>query len=479
MRAVDPSTLPNPQAELTQWLREGAGGSEPCERVIETSISWVFLFRDRALKLKKPIDLGFLDFTSLAKRHWAALREVAFNRATAPSIYQGVRAITREDGSFAMDGAGVVADWVVEMRRFADKAVLSDNLGAIDGEFAESLGRRIAQFHLGAAVGSAGGGAAGLRFVLESNARQLRALRIDGVEAVVAETKRELGQVARLLDRRLANDFVRCCHGDLHLGNILLENGEAVLFDCIEFSDAMREIDVLYDLAFLLMDLDFRGLRPMANRVLNAWLDEAAHAFDGSAWKGLRALPLFQSVRAAVRAHVTAREGDIGRARRYLRAAHGYLAEFRPVLVAVGGLSGSGKTTYARSVAPALGGAPGAVILRSDEVRKRLWGRAPTQKLPQAAYTEEATAAVYAEVFAIASRCLAAGRAVVIDAVFLEAANARSPSKWRPKVALSSKAYGSRRRSKFSRTVWPGEAAMLRTRTSRCSTISWRAIQAR
>jgi hypothetical protein len=184
----------------------------------------------------------------------------------------------------------------------------------------------------------------------------------------------------------------------------------------------MREIDVLYDLAFLLMDLDFRGLRPMANRVLNAWLDEAAHAFDGSAWKGLRALPLFQSVRAAVRAHVTAREGDIGRARRYLRAAHGYLAEFRPVLVAVGGLSGSGKTTYARSVAPALGGAPGAVILRSDEVRKRLWGRAPTQKLPQAAYTEEATAAVYAEVFAIASRCLAAGRAVVIDAVFLEAA---------------------------------------------------------
>lgn len=410
--------------DVHAWLRAGAGGV-PCEKVIETSISWIFLFGDRALKLKKPLDLGFLDFTTPEKRRWAAERELAFNRATAPDIYRGVHAITRGgDGRLALDGEGAATDWVLEMRRFDETAMLSNRLSAVDGPFAEDLGRSIARYHLQAPPGSAGGGARGLRFVLDSNAHLLRGettpLGAEAVERLLAATDRAFERVAPLLDRRQAAGFVRCCHGDLHLGNILLEGGAPVLFDCIEFNDALREIDVLYDIAFLLMDLAFREAPEAASRVMNGWLDEAARGFDAGLWEGLAALPLFQAVRATVRAHVNTLEGKADQARRYLAAAGRYLAPPPPVLVAVGGLSGSGKTTVARALAPALGAPPGAVILRSDEIRKRLWGRAPKERLPPEAYEGAAGEAVYEALFDTARTSLAAGCAVIADAVFLQ-----------------------------------------------------------
>ena len=410
---------------LAAWLRSGAGRGAACERVIETSISWVWLYGDFALKLKKPLDLGFLDFTTPEKRHWAAAREIAFNRLNAPDIYRGVRAVTREGrATFALDGAGAVVDWAVDMARFDERAVLSERSEAIDLDFAERMGRKIARFHIEAARGAAGGGAAGLRAVLGSNARQLRSLSAvldnHAVEDLIARSAGALAKIAPLLDRRLGGGFVRCCHGDLHLGNILARGGDAVLFDCIEFNDAYREIDILYDLAFLLMDLDFRGQRAAANRVLNAWLDEAARAFDTTHWDGLAALALFQSARAAVRAHVKGREGDIAAARAYLLAARTALGAPAPALVAVGGLSGTGKTTFARALAPRLGLAPGAVVLRSDEVRKRLFGLAPTDKLPHDSYTETASRTLYREMMAAVDRCLASGCSVVVDAAFLD-----------------------------------------------------------
>jgi aminoglycoside phosphotransferase family enzyme/predicted kinase len=410
--------------DVDAWLRAGAGGSASCERVIETSISFIYLFADRALKLKKSVDLGFLDFSTADKRGWASRRELAFNQPAAPNIYRRVRAITRAlEGGLAFDGDGEVLDWAVEMRRFDETATLSNHLTAVDGAFAETLGRNIARYHLQAEPGVRGGGAAGIAYILRSNAHLLRSEAADlgsrDVEDLLSATDAAFESVAPLLDRRLARGFVRCCHGDLHLGNILLERGAPVLFDCIEFNDILREIDVLYDIAFLLMDLSIRDAPEAANRVLGGWVDEAARGLDPSLWEGMAALPLFQAVRAAVRTHVNALEGRGEAARRYLAAGQAYLRPIRPTLIAVGGLSGSGKSTLARALAPDLGRAPGAIILRTDEIRKRLWGRGPTDRLPPEAYAPAAGASVYADLYATAGTVLEAGWSVIADGVFL------------------------------------------------------------
>ncbi len=410
--------------DIEAWLRAGANGPAPCESVIETSISWIFLFPDRALKLKKPVDLGFLDFSTCERRGWAAERELRFNRPAAPDIYRRVCAITRDaDGDLTFDGAGEVVDWALEMRRFDETATLSNRLAVIDGAFAERLGRKVAAFHLGADRGAAGRGADGLRFVLNSNAHLLRSeakdLGGDAVEALLAATEAAFAQAAPMLRARDAAGLVRCCHGDLHLGNILLEAGEPVLFDCIEFNDTLREIDILYDVAFLLMDLTFRGASEAASRVMNGWFDATARGAAEGLWEGVALLPLLQSVRAAVRAHVNALEGRLDVSRRYLAAAAAYLAPEAPRLIAVGGLSGSGKSTLARALAPAVGAPPGAVVLRSDEIRKRQWGLSPTERAPPEAYARDSSARVYGELFKVAGVCLRAGRAVIADAVFL------------------------------------------------------------
>ncbi|HMO42919.1 MAG TPA: AAA family ATPase, partial [Phenylobacterium sp.] len=212
----------------------------------------------------------------------------------------------------------------------------------------------------------------------------------------------------------------RHCHGDLHLGNILLEDGRPILFDCIEFNDTLSEVDVQYDIAFLLMDLDFRRRRDAAVRVLAAYLDEAARSFGPELWDGLAALPLMMSVRAAVRAHVWAHVNDDASASAYLDAALAHLDPPPPCLLAVGGLSGTGKSTVARLIAPGLGAAPGAVILRTDEVRKRLMGVPPDSRLPAAAYGPGFYEQVYDTLFNEAGQALGAGRAVVLDAPFIE-----------------------------------------------------------
>ncbi len=410
-------------AALERWLRDGAGGPHPCERMIETSISWVFLYPDRALKLKKPVDFGFLDFTTLDKRRRAAERELAFNRATAPELYRAVHAIRRSDAGLRLGGDGEIIDWALEMARFDERAVLSEQPQIVTGDFAESLGRIVARMHLAAPAGVKGGGAAGLRYVAGSNAGHFQALapglHAEAAARVVAGTEAELARRASLLDQRMASGFVRRCHGDLHLGNIVLRDGRPTPFDCIEFNDALSEIDVLYDLAFLVMDLGFRGQPEGANRVLNGWLDEAARGLGKGLWAGLACLGLFQSVRAGVRAHVSAHSGDLPLANRYLAAAQAHLVTPAPKLIAVGGLSGSGKSTFARALAPRLEPSPGAVVLRSDEVRKRLWRRAPTERLPPEAYSREASAQVYAAMFQAAGECLAAPWPVILDAVFL------------------------------------------------------------
>ena len=406
------------EQEITAWL------ATQSERSIDTACAHVFLAGEVAWKLKRNVDLGYVDFSTREKRKWALDRELAFNRTAAPDIYRTVRAITREaDGALAWDGAGKPLDYALEMRRFDDAAVLSANPAVIDGEMAEKLGRTIAGFHAAAGLRPEGGLSA-LEWTINSNADLLHELKDHlghaRVETMVEMTAAELERQRPLLAARTAAGFARRCHGDLHLANILIENGEPVLFDCIEFNDLLSDLDIQYDLAFLLMDLDFRGRRDAGVRVLSAYMDQAARSFGPLLWEGLAALPLMLAVRAGVRAHVCMHAGDVAQSIAYVDAAIAHLSPRPPVLAAVGGFSGTGKTTFARSIAPGLGRSPGALVLRTDEARKRLAGAGPVDRLPAEVYTAQFYAQVYETVFETARAALMAGQAVVLDATFTE-----------------------------------------------------------
>lgn len=407
------------EAEVAEWFAAQA------QTTIETACARVYLAGDQAFKVKRHLDLGYLDYSTLDLRHWALERELRFNRAAASDIYRAVRSVTRSTrGGLDLDGPGEVVEYVLEMRRFDETAVLAAQPWAVDGPLADALGREVADLHAKADLRPQGGGGKALKFTIDSNAHLLRQmtsrLGADLVEAVIAATAREYRRQEPLLDARRVSGFARHCHADLHLGNILLENGKPVLFDCIEFNDVLSDIDVQYDLAFLLMDLDFRRRRDAAVRVLSAYLDQAARVEGGDLHAGLAALPLMLSVRAGVRAHVQAHSGDDSAAIAYLNAALDHLTPQPASLTAVGGLSGSGKTTFARLIAPGLGAAPGAVVLRTDEVRKRLMGVGSKAELSQGVYSPALYAQVYEAMLGEARALIAAGRAVVLDATFIQ-----------------------------------------------------------
>jgi aminoglycoside phosphotransferase family enzyme/predicted kinase len=407
-------------AELSAWFADRS------EKTIETSCAQVFLAGARAWKIKRPVDYGYLDYSTTEKRRWALERELRFNRLAAPDIYLAVRSVTRgADRSLSVDGEGEVLEHVLEMRRFDETSVLAERPWVIDGPLADQLGRAAARFHHEAERRPGDDGGA-LAWTVASNARVLATFRDQlgaaEVDDLIARTQAALDAARPLLVRRGAQGLLRRCHGDLHLGNVLLENGAPVLFDCIEFNDALGEMDVLYDLGFLLMDLDFRRRTDAANRVLNAWLDEAGRTAPQDHWDGLSLLPLILSVRAGIRAHVNAFAGDLTAAAAYLAAARAHLDAKPPSLVAIGGLSGSGKSTLARLAAPGIGPTPGAVVLRTDEIRKRLFSAGPLEPLGPDAYTPAAHAAVYGRMRQEAEQVLAAGRAVILDATFMDAA---------------------------------------------------------
>jgi predicted kinase len=322
-------------------------------------------------------------------------------------------------------------DWVVVMRRFEQHQLLDQvaRAGGLSARLVQELAAHIAAFHGEAEPRPEHGGGAVMAEIAQTNLRILRDCRAAGfaearIDALQQRIREAVARVAPLLDERRAAGKVRRCHGDLHLSNICLLDGRPVLFDALEFSEAIGSIDLLYDFAFLVMDLDHRGARDLANMALNRYLDLTGED------DGLAAMPLFLSLRAVIRGHVIATAAEHGRgsrdratafaeARRYVEEAAAMLRPAPARLVAIGGLSGSGKSSLAARLAPGLGVTPGARVLRSDVLRKRHFGLMPEERLPPEAYRPEVTAVVYRELCEPAAIALEAGYAAVIDAVAL------------------------------------------------------------
>lgn len=402
---------------------------------IDTHGAAVFLAGDRVLKVKRAVRFPFLDYSTLEKRKAACEAELEVNRPFAPQIYRGVVAITRDSaGHLSIGGDGEPVEWALEMRRFDEHATL-DRLaeaGKIDSKLADDLGRVVAAAHRTVPAADAGKWIAALADYVEQNDKAFREwprlFPVADIENFTDASRRVLAQLQPLLRKRGEMDLVRRGHGDLHLGNIALIDNKPVLFDAIEFDPVVASGDVLYDLAFLLMDLVERNLRPQANIVLNRYLADTRRDDDLDA---LAALPFFMAMRAAIRAKVTAAKldhaGDDEKkdietsARSYFTLATRLIAPPTPMLIAVGGLSGTGKSVLARALAAHILPEPGAVVLRSDVMRKRVFGAAETEKLPKEAYKPEVSDTIYNTLYEQAQRVLAAGKSAMIDAVFAKA----------------------------------------------------------
>ena len=424
------------QSETIAWLGSPSTHGGGPVSITETHASVVFVSGARAFKLKRAVLYDYLDFSSAERRRAMCEAELRINRRTAPALYRQVRAITRNaDGSLALDGPGVPIDWFLEMERF-DEDLLLDRLavrGVLDLALMRPLGAEIARFHLAAERRPDHGGAAGMTWVIDGNALGYRR---DGAGVVDPEicmrlteaARAELARRAALLDTRRRDGWVRQCHGDLHLRNIVLLAGHPTLFDGVEFNDEIACVDAFYDLAFLLMDLWHRGLRAHANAILNAYLgmlrDDA----------GLPLLPLFASCRAAIRAKTAAtaatlqsdrrqREALVVSAREYLALAMDLLQPAPARVIAIGGVSGTGKSTLARALAPSVGRMPGAVVVRSDEIRKELAGVPPLTRLGAESYLPDVNRHVYGTLIDRIGAIVQSGQSAIADAVFAHAAD--------------------------------------------------------
>jgi aminoglycoside phosphotransferase family enzyme/predicted kinase len=427
---------PSDQREIIAFLSDPASYGTHVRSVerYETHGSIVFLAGDRAYKLKRAVKFPYMDYSTAALRRQMCMREFAINRRSAPMLYLDVRPLVRDEtGSLRLGSEGeeeAALDWVVVMQRF-DQGRLLENMRR-SGRLTRALMRLIAEvvaaFHRDAEITPGFDSAAIIRAVIEENAALLKTHigRPFDAGTVARYEQDALGLVSRvspLLEQRRQQGHVRRCHGDLHLNNICMIGDRPVLFDAIEFSDAFACIDVLYDLAFLLMDLERHGLNDHANTLFNHYLELTDE------YAGLGALPLFLSCRAALRAHTAiaaaeasktggAPEANPTDADALLEQALAYLAPPPPRLIAIGGVSGTGKSTLAREAAPALGAAPGAVILRSDVIRKQLMGVPESERLPDSAYAPAMSVEVFRRIARIAATTLASGYTVIADAVY-------------------------------------------------------------
>ena len=422
-------------------LKQAASWPHPVAsvRLIETHISWVFLTGDYAYKVKKPVDYGFLDFSTLERRRFYCEEEVRLNRRLAPQIYLDVVPIAGTAAAPRVAGSGEAFDYAVRMRQFDDAAGFDRLLaaGELGVEHMDAAAAVLAAFHDRAAVAdeaSGQGSAAAVTAPVRENFDQIRP-RLDaqlddpGTRELFAELERwsraGCERHGAAFGRRLSGGFVRECHGDLHLRNIVVWRGEVIPFDCIEFSDALRWIDTCSELAFLLMDLDDHDRRDLARRLLDAYLQRSGD------YGGLELLDFYRAYRAMVRAKVASlRLAQLGNddpelaaeMSRYLELARRYSRPRRSALLVTHGVSGSGKTFVSQRL---LEGRD-LIRLRSDVERKRLAGLAATDSSGSGQgtglYAADMTARTYRRLLELAEALTGWGFAVIVDAAFLAGA---------------------------------------------------------
>jgi uncharacterized protein len=407
--------------------------------VLETHISWVILAGDYAYKVKKAVNFGFLDFSTLQKRHFCCQEELRLNRRFARQLYLDVVSITGSVSEPLLNGPGKPLEFAVKMRRFSQDCLLG-KLAAdrrLMPEHVDEIAGLLADVH--SIIDHAGeatdfGRADGIHhWVLENFARIREALQQEGVNPGLARLEswcqQEFGAIRSHLELRRKNGFIRECHGDLHLGNLALIDGRITPFDCIEFNPALRWIDVMSEAAFLMMDLLDRGYAALAYRFLNTYLQRTGD------YAGLRALRYYLVYRALVRAKVAALrlvQADVqadGRAeaRRdydgYTSLAADWAVPPAPFILIMHGVTGSGKSWYASRLAEKLG----AIQLRSDVERKRIYGYRAEAKtgsgVQTGIYSQAASEKTYTRLAGLAGSVVAGGMPVIVDAAFLKLRN--------------------------------------------------------
>lgn len=400
----------------------------------ETHISWVLLTGPFAYKIKKPVHFGFVDFSSLGQRHFFCHEEIRLNRRLAPDIYVDVLSISGTPEHPRLDGQGEPFEFAVKMRQFTADATLDHVLSQVRPEQVDQLAREIAAFHHKSAVDDRDTpfGTPGLiARVIEEVFEQIPS------HGPFSEHQRSLEQLRRWLtdfhaahtgdfERRKATGFVRECHGDLHLANLAFLHDRLVAFDGIEFSERLRWIDVINDVAFTVMDFQARGQPALARRFLNRYLECTGD------YAGLELLPFYEVYRALVRVKVAglafgqAHRRDLESSShvddfvRYLSTAQSLIERKAPWLVIMHGVSGTGKSTVSETLLEHAG----AIRLRSDVERKRLFGLSPLDQSPgevkPVLYGTEATKKTYDRLHVLARQLLRFGYPVIVDATFLE-----------------------------------------------------------
>jgi aminoglycoside phosphotransferase family enzyme/predicted kinase len=424
------------QARLVSALRDALSkGGGRHVFLIETHISYVLLTGQFAYKIKKAVELRFLDFRDLAARRFYCEEELRLNRRLAPNLYLDVVPITGSVDSPVLGGSGPVIEYAVKMREFSQEALASRALarGELSAAHVDALAAKVAAFHRKTCVASIGGPFGTPENVLRAavkNFTQVRPLLDDDaaiavLDVLAAWTEREHAVCAGLMALRRGQGFVRECHGDLHLNNIAFFEHELTIFDCIEFNEEMRWIDVMSEIAFVVMDLRDRGRPDLSHRFLNAYL-EITGDYDG-----LRVLRFYLVYRSIVRAMVSAlravqlKPGDgktsaLGECRSYLNIAKHYAQPPRPAIIITHGLAGSGKTTWSQSLLEVIS----AVRIRTDVERKRQCGLARGTRthsdIDSDIYAPETTRETYLRVLELARSATTAGWKIIVDAAFLK-----------------------------------------------------------
>lgn len=411
------------QYDIIEFLqdKDTHGGIHPTR--VDTHLSHVFLTDRDVYKLKRATKFDFVDYSTLSLRHQYCLKEVDANRFWSASLYRGVLPIRRSTSGYKLGGeTGEIVDWLVHMRRFPDEARLDRRLsyGLVTAAHISKFADDLSRLHKSAAPDKKHGGAAAMLELINqvSNGLTQHAqgpIKCSRIHQFRTRLEHLASGLTDQLNKRRSSGKIKRCHGDLHLKNICFWRGALIGFDALEFDEDMRTIDTLYDLAFPVMDLVHHGRSDFANTLLNRYL---ARTCD---YAGLAVFDLYLSLRAAVRALAASISGDEDETCAYFATAE-RLSEQRktPYLAAIGGRSGSGKSTIAANVASKLGGAPGAIVIRSDVLRKTILGVKPEHPLTETSYRSKVTEDVYHRMRQIASIIIHAGYSCILDATWLD-----------------------------------------------------------